>query len=111
MTDNVVKVYHAHPDGYRLVAEVSIPSDLQMDQAGSLEYAYRWTQNIVGSWSLKQGEDANDRVQVIDHQAGDWGYRSTSVNDALVYAGQAYVVASSGFTPHEFPVVKKEWFR
>ena len=30
-----------------------------------LEYAYRWTQNIMDSWSLKMPEDGNDDVTVM----------------------------------------------
>jgi hypothetical protein len=112
MTQGKVLVYHASRDGYRQVAVVDV-AGWEFDNASTddvLEYAYRWTQNLDGSWSLKEGDDANDLVTVIDHVPGDWGYRSTSVNDAMVYRGQAYVVSGMGFTPHEFPVVKKEWF-
>ena len=112
MTQGKVLVYHASRDGYRQVAVVDV-AGWEFDNASTddvLEYAYRWTQNLDGSWSLKEGDDANDLVTVIDHVPGDWGYRSTSVNDAMVYRGQAYVVSGGGFTPHEFPVVKKEWF-
>lgn len=108
-TGNVL-VYHAQPEGYQLVAVVNV-SGWEFDNADVadvLEYAYRWTQNIDGSWSLKIGADANDLVEPVD--LGDRGHRSTSVHDALVYQNQAYVVASSGFTPHDFPVVEKSWF-
>ena len=40
-------------------AEVSAPCK---DVYEALEYAFRWTQNISGSWSKKIGDDANDNV-------------------------------------------------
>ena len=116
MAQGSVLVYHAHKDGYHHVATVDVSGwewD-NMEAEDALEYAYRWTQNIEGSWSLKDWEDnadLNDLVTVVDaDQLGGVGYRSTSVNDAMVYMGQAYLVAMTGFQKHEFPVVKKEWF-
>lgn len=112
MAQGNVKVYHATPEGYVHVATVDV-SGWEFDNAeveDVLEYALRWTQNIDGSWSLKDGGDANELVTVIDHVPGHCGFRSTSVNDSMVYLGQAYVVAGMGFQKHEFPVVKKEWF-
>ena len=112
MAKGSVLVYHAHPDGYHHVATVDV-SGWEFDNAETddvLEYAFRWTQNIDGSWSLKDGADANEQVTVIDHVPGHCGYRSTSVNDAVVYNGRAYLVASHGFQPHEFPTVQKDWF-
>ena len=38
-------------------AEVNAPTN-NINEA--LEYAFRWTQNITGSWSKKIGDDAND---------------------------------------------------
>ena len=115
MTSGKVLVYHAAEDGYRHVATVDVAGgefdNLSVEDV--LEYAYRWTQNIEGSWSLKEwtNDDLNDLVSVVDAESlGGVGYRSTSVNDAVVYQDQAYVVSGGGFTPHRFPVVKKEWF-
>lgn len=105
-----ILVYHAQHDGYRHVATVDVSDHIfdNMDENDALEYAWRWTQNLSGSWSLKIGEDANVHVNVVD--AGDTGFRSTSVHDALVYNGRAYTVEPMGFKYNEFPVVKKEWF-
>ena len=43
-----------------------------------LEYAYRWTQNIMDSWSLKMPMDGNDDVTVmgelhVDENGQKWG--------------------------------------
>ena len=70
-----------------------------------LEYAYRWTQNIEGSWSIKNGNpDNNPAVTVLEdlHVAEDgqeWGHRSTSVRDRMQVEGanDVYEVASIGF--------------
>ena len=45
-------------------AEVNAPTN-NINEA--LEYAFRWTQNISGSWSKKIGDDANDNVKVLYH--------------------------------------------
>ena len=34
------------------VAEVTIPAEITSESA-ACEYAYRWTQNLMGSWSKK----------------------------------------------------------
>lgn len=110
MVQGSILVYHAHKDGYHHVATVDV-SGYQFDNMevnDALEYAYRWTQNLDGSWSLKIGEDANDLVTV--HDVGEIGYRSSDVHDALVYNGKAYTVEPMGFKFNEFPVVKQEWF-
>jgi hypothetical protein len=111
MSPTRVKVYHAQRDGYHHVATVDV-SGFEFDNAevnDVLEYAYRWTQNIEGSWSLKLGADANDLVTVHDLDL-HLGHRSTNVNDSMVYKGKAYVVKSMGFEQHDFPTVKEEWF-
>ena len=48
-----------------------------------LEYAYRWTQNIMDSWSLKIDEDGNDAVTVVGDVSDGYGLRSTSVGDQM----------------------------
>lgn len=49
----------------------------------ALEYAYRWTQNIMGSWSNKIGEDANDNVTVLHYNNSGMGLRSSMVGDTF----------------------------
>ena len=86
-----------------------------------LEYAFRNTQNVFGSWSKENVEgkdenwDWNDDVEVkvplhIDDEGKEWGLRSTSVGDEMVVkikvltdtvcewrVAQKYEVAGIGF--------------
>jgi hypothetical protein len=66
------------------VASISIPNDItNVDDA--LDYAYRWTQNIHGSWSKKLGGDENENVVVINApKLGEMGFRSTMIGDTLI---------------------------
>ena len=91
----------------RAVAKVTT-SGLDLFQA--TEYAYRYTNNLDGSWSMKLGEDANDAVEVIapliSHKGKTYGLRSTSVGDVMkVDDGEGFVdyfkVAGFGFEPCE----------
>lgn len=80
-----VTVMHKHPeiiDGLTLVAEVSAPTQIIED---ALEYAYRWTQNLSGSWSKKIGNDSNDNVYVLETREDGLGLRSTSVGDRMSF--------------------------
>ena len=63
-----------------------------------LEYAYRWTQNIMDSWSLKEPMDNNDDVTVMGEIVDGMGLRSTSVGDQILVGTEKYVVAPMGFT-------------
>jgi hypothetical protein len=89
----------------RAVAKVTT-SGLDLFQA--TEYAYRYTNNLDGSWSMKLGEDANDDVEVIapliSHNGNTYGLRSTSVGDVMIVDdGEGFVdyfkVAGFGFEP------------
>jgi len=62
-----------------------------------LEYAYRWTQNIMDSWSLKMPADGNDKVTVVGDISNGRGLRSTSVGDQMLVGNKKYVVAMMGF--------------
>ena len=62
-----------------------------------LEYAYRWTQNIMDSWSLKEPMDNNDDVTVMGEIVDGMGLRSTSVGDQILVGTEKYVVAPFGF--------------
>ena len=77
-----------------------------------LEYAYRWTQNIMDSWSMKMPQDGNDAVTVVkplhkDEQGKAWGHRSTSVGDYMRVGGELYRVAGCGFEDAEAVVCGK----
>ena len=92
-----VTVMHKHPeiiDGLDIVADVHAPSDNVND---ALEYAFRWTQNISGSWSKKIGSDSNNDVKVLDVREDGLGLRSTSVGDRMMSEGSEFEVESFGF--------------
>ena len=98
-----IKVIHkAFEDQPETVARVEALGDT-VEQC--LEYAYRWTQNIEGSWSIKDGNpDNNGAVTVlkdlhVDLDGKAWGHRSTSVRDLMQVEGakQTWEVASIGF--------------
>ena len=59
-------------------AEVNAPTT---DVNEALNYAFRWTQNIDGSWSNKIGGDANDNVTPLHYYASGTGLRSSMVGD------------------------------
>lgn len=96
--------------GFENVARVTVPDEIT-DVQDALEYAYRWTNNIHGSWSIKQrfldyptggrvaNGDYNTRVTVLRplHEGG-YGLRSTSMFDRLVVKDDGtYRVAMVGF--------------
>lgn len=90
------------PVEFTAVALVNVPPDEKNTVNEILEYAYRWTQNIQGSWSMKQGPDANHHVQLIgtllyDEEGKQYGLRSTSMDDLLVLEDKIYRVAMAGF--------------
>lgn len=91
----LIEVYH----GSVHVATVNAPPT-NVDDA--LEYAFRWTQNIDGSWSMGDSADRNDRVQVIAplpvHFGREIGHRSTMVGDKfLTEDGDCYLCQGFGW--------------
>lgn len=104
---NQVAVIHtAFEDAPNTVAFVEVGEREGMD---ALEYAYRWTNNVMGSWSIKKeffGEekngDYNEDVTVmaplyVDETGKEWGHRSTSVGDQMLLGNKKYRVAFAGF--------------
>ena len=86
--------------GFTDVAEVNVWHTEDVNEA--LEYAYRYTNNVDGSWSMKIGSDANDDVTVLAplHVTKDgrtMGLRSTSMFDRMVLNGKTYKVDMMGF--------------
>ena len=75
-------------------AEVSAPCK---DAYEALEYAFRWTQNISGSWSKKIGDDANDNVKVLYHNFDGSGLRSSMVGDEFLAEGKTFKCMPLGF--------------
>ena len=103
----VAVIHSAFEDAPNTVAFVEV-GDRTGDEA--LEYAYRWTNNVMGSWSIKKevfedGEsngDFNPNVTVmaplhVDDSGKEWGLRSTSVGDQMLLGTKKYEVASFGF--------------
>ena len=73
-----------------------------------LDYAFRWTQNLEGSWSTKDGNpDNNTDVTVIAplpvHDGRTMGHRSSMVGDIFILDGVRYRVDSFGFEPEGTP--------
>ena len=81
--EQVAVIHKAFEDKPSTVAFVKVKSDMTLIE--KLEYAYRWTQNIFDSWSLKMPEDGNDDVIVMgDISDGCLLYTSPSPRDGLL---------------------------
>ena len=100
----VAVIHTAFEDSPRTVAFVDVPELPSTNEM--LEYAYRWTNNVMGSWSIKEeffegGEkngDYNPNVTVMAplHEGG-MGLRSTSMGDQMLIGNKKYKVAFAGF--------------
>ena len=90
----VAVIHTAFEDSPRTVAFVEVGKRTGND---ALEYAYRWTQNIMDSWSLKMPEDGNDDVTVMGEIVDGMGIRSTSVGAQILMGTKKYKVAFAGF--------------
>ena len=96
-TNQTVAVIHtAFEDKPSTVALVHTKEGITLNK--KLEYAYRWTQNIMDSWSLKEPMDNNDDVTVMGEIVDGMGLRSTSMGDQILVGTEKYVVAPMGFT-------------
>ena len=100
-----VSVIHAaFGDTPHVVAFVDVPDGT--DDMNAMEYAYRWTNNVMGSWSRKEkffedgseNGDYNENVTVMAplHEDG-MGLRSTSMGDQMLVGTKKYEVAMFGF--------------
>ena len=111
-----IKVLHMNSETKALdhVATVNVPETF-VKVEDALEYAYRWTNNIDGSWS--RGEtiesldrngstcdnmDYNPNVEVHAalpvHNGRTYGLRSSSMGDVFVVVNDGfYICASFGF--------------
>lgn len=97
-------IHTAFEETPRTVAFVDVPVDtVAAGIDACLEYAFRWTQNIADSWSMKGERDGNDNVTVmadlpVSQRTGQvMGLRSTSVNDQILLGNKKYRVAFAGF--------------
>ena len=99
--EQVAVIHTSFEDTPSTVAFVEIPNDAKTT-IDKLEFAYRWTQNIMDSWSLKGPGDSNDMVTVVGElpvvDGKKQGLRSTSVGDQILVGTEKYVVAPMGFT-------------
>jgi len=97
--------------GYTDVAEVNVWHTEEINDV--LEYAYRWTNSLSGSWSIKlkdmtlrdgtvfENGDYNEDVTVLVPLSKGMGLRSTSMYDRMVFNGKTYKVKSVGFAELE----------
>ena len=92
--EQVAVIHTAFEDSPRTVAFVEVGGRVGTE---ALEYAYRWTQNIMDSWSLKMPQDGNDDVTVMGEIVDGMGIRSTSVGDQILFGTTKYKVAPCGF--------------
>ena len=93
-----------NPEGFTDVAEVDVSSMSELSRMDQLEYAYRWTNNVMGSWSRSDIEDNGDfnpkvtRLAPLPVYNGKtFGLRSTSVGDRMTINGCTYKVGAFGF--------------
>ena len=96
----ITVVHKAFEDTPIIVAEVTAPADAGSVES-ALEYAYRWTNNVMGSWSrddLEDNGDYNPAVKrVADLHESGMGLRSTSMGDMMHVDGRSFEVAMMGF--------------
>ena len=100
----VAVIHAAFGDTPHTVAFVD--ADPSMSLSEKLEYAYRWTNNVMGSWSRDEevfedgtpNGDFNPAVTRVAplHEDG-MGLRSTSMGDQMLVGNKKYVVAMMGF--------------
>ena len=94
----ITVVHTAFEDTPQVVAEVNYDGD---SVESGLEYAYRWTNNVMGSWSRDDLEDNGDYNPAVKrvaplHEDG-MGLRSTSMGDEMIVDGKTFKVAMLGF--------------
>ena len=102
--EKVSVIHSAFGDKPHVVAFVDVDPSLSLNE--KLEYAYRWTNNVMGSWSRDEevfedgtpNGDFNPAVTRVAplHENG-MGLRSTSVGDQMLVGNKKYVVARFGF--------------
>lgn len=97
----VAVIHRAFEDAPRTVAFVEVGDRPLID---ALEYAYHRTQNLHGSWSrgpefefngeIHQNPDFSEDVTVMAdlpvHEGVEYGLRSTSMGDHMLYGNKKY---------------------
>lgn len=106
----VAVIHTAFEDSPRTVAFVNVPEEFSAEMA--LEYAYKKTNNIEGSWSrpavfefdgkVYENSDFSEDVTVmaelpVNKDGEVMGLRSTSVGDQMLFGTKKYKVAFAGF--------------
>ena len=106
----VAVIHTAFEETPNTVAFVDVPDNWEVEEA--LEYAFKRTNNIEGSWSkgpeiemdgmIYQNPDFSEDVTVmtplpVDSDGKEWGLRSTSMNDQMLFGTKKYKVAWAGF--------------
>ena len=105
----VAVIHTAFEETPRTVAFVNVPDDMPVMSA--LEYAYKRTNNIEGSWSKGEtfewegktyvnpdySEDVTVMAPLPVTDGKEYGLRSTSVGDQMLYGTVKYKVAPMGF--------------
>ena len=87
--EQVAVIHTAFEDAPSTVAFVDVDENLSLSE--KLEYAYRWTNNVMGSWSRTDLEDNGDynpavtRVAPLhkDGMVQRYAYSSLSIKDKL----------------------------
>lgn len=105
----VAVIHAAFGDVPHTVAFVNVPEDYDVTEA--LEYAYRRTQNIEGSWSKGKtfewdgevydnpdfSEDVTVMAPLHERDGKTYGLRSTSMGDQMLFGVDKYEVSAFGF--------------
>ncbi len=99
----ITVVHKAFEDTPTNVALVNVPSEIK-NVNSALEYAYRWTNNVMGSWSrddIENNGDENPNVTPLFFHPDGMGVRSTSMGDQMIVDNNdnitTYEVAMLGF--------------
>jgi len=106
----VAVIHTAFENAPQTVAFVDVG---EMETNEALEYAFRWTNNVMGSWSIKKTEletqdgqliengDYNRNVTVMVERPDGMGLRSTSMGDQMLIGNTKYNVDMMGFSEIE----------
>ena len=89
-----IAVFHKEGDSFDRMCVVEAPCTDVMD---ALEYAYRWTNNINGSWSRSGNAYSNENVTEIAPLEDGYGHRSSMMQDRFLTEDGWYEVAGFGF--------------
>ena len=97
-----IEVQHINRDtqtgdslGFSSVAIVEVSDNVSVIEA--LEHAFRWTQNLMDSWSLNMTNDGHPDVTPMNMRDDGMGHRSTSMFDQMIVNGQTHTVGLFGF--------------